>query len=835
MQVRKRTYSGTTSNDVSQREIDNRKLSRRAAAAEGVVLLKNDGVLPVAADQPIAIFGNGIANIIKGGTGSGDVNSRDVVSVLDGLRNAGYPIVNEADTQKYMEEYDRAGREWGAEVLRRIEALPAGSDMAFFGVIAEVKREEVEDIPVKKETLEQAKAVLYVISRIAGEGNDRFTKEGDYYLSEGEKKQIAEITKYNQNIVLIINTGAQIDLTEMQQNEAVKGIVYLSQPGCEAGNVIADIISGKVNPSGKLTSTWSVKYEDFPNAATFSHCNGDTTNEKYEEGIYVGYRYFDSFGVKTLYPFGYGLSYTTFTTDHVQVAAEGNTVTVTATVTNTGKAAGKQVVEVYAACPQEARSRELKKLVGFKKTSLLKPGESENVTVAADAKNFASFDEKQAAWVVDAGEYAIFVSEHAEQNTLSGVLSVAEDCVIEKVSHIAPLQEELKELEAPKAVADAFTEAWKEEAAGLARVIYAPTEVAAERIPEKAHAAEARAIAEKMSDDELVAMLMGEITKGQDNIRENELVPTGIFVPGAAGETSCRFTEKYGVPAVSMADGPAGLRLMKSYDVDNESGLIYGFSLLSVLGGDLLKKDYHRENVTTYHQYATAIPIGTLLAQTWDPDVIEEVGKMVGHEMLEFGVAWWLAPGMNIHRNPLCGRNFEYYSEDPFIAGKIAAAMTKGVQSIPGIGTTIKHYAANNQEDNRQFSNSILSERALREIYLRGFEIAVKESQPMCIMTSYNLINGVPAANNTDLITTALRGEWDFQGIVMTDWTTTSFGSATPHKCAEAGNDLIMPGHQIDIDDITKALADGSLDRAKAVDCVARLITVLFNTIGMEA
>lgn len=215
--------------------------------------------------------------------------------------------------------------------------------------------------------------------------------------------------------------------------------------------------------------------------------------------------------------------------------------------------------------------------------------------------------------------------------------------------------------------------------------------------------------------------------------------------------------------------------------------------------------------------------------------MIEEVGKMVGHEMLEFGVAWWLAPGMNIHRNPLCGRNFEYYSEDPFIAGKIAAAMTKGVQSIPGIGTTIKHYAANNQEDNRQFSNSILSERALREIYLRGFEIAVKESQPMCIMTSYNLINGVPAANNTDLITTALRGEWDFQGIVMTDWTTTSFGSATPHKCAEAGNDLIMPGHQIDIDDITKALADGSLDRAKAVDCVARLITVLFNTIGMEA
>ena len=338
-----------------------------------------------------------------------------------------------------------------------------------------------------------------------------------------------------------------------------------------------------------------------------------------------------------------------------------------------------------------------------------------------------------------------------------------------------------------------------------------------------------------MSDEELTAMLMGEITKGQDNIKENELVQTGIFVPGAAGETSCRFVEKYGIPAISMADGPAGLRLMKKYDVDNESGLIYGFSLLSAIGGDVLTKEYKRENVTTYYQYATAIPIGTLLAQTWDPALVEEVGRMIGQEMLEFGVAWWLAPGMNIHRNPLCGRNFEYYSEDPLIAGTIAAAMTRGVQSMKGVGTTVKHYAANNQEDNRMFSNSIMSERTLREIYLRGFEIAVKESQPMCVMTSYNQINGVPAANNKDLITTVLRGEWDFQGIVMTDWTTTTYGSASPHKCAKAGNDLIMPGNQIDIDDIMKALADGTLNREDAVDCASRLIAVLFDTIGMES
>ena len=834
MKLRTRTYSGSTSSEVTARETINRQLSRKAAA-EGVVLLKNEGVLPVASDVPIAIYGNGIAQIIKGGTGSGDVNSRNVVSMLDGLKDAGYTIVNETSARKYMEDYERAGKEWGAEVLKRIDSLSAGSTMEFFGVLSKTPKEEVKEIAVVPEDVKQAKAVVYIISRIAGEGRDRFTKAGDYYLTKTEEEQIAEIRKYNQNIILIINTGAQIDLTAMQKDTAVKGILYLSQPGCEAGNVIADVLSGKVNPSGKLTSTWSEKYEDFPNAGTFSHCNGDTANEKYEEGIFVGYRYFDSFGVETLYPFGYGLSYTTFETGDLGVAADGNLVTVTATITNTGNThAGRHVVEVYAACPKDARNRELKKLIGFKKTALLKPGESETVTVTVNAKEFAAFDENQSAWVVDAGEYAVFVSENANNNKLAGVLSVPKECVIEKVTHISPIQTELLELEAPKTVSDAFENAWKIEAEEFVRVVYQPTEEKKEHHKKSPYAEKAREIAEKMSDEELTAMLMGEITKGQDNIKENELVETGIFVPGAAGETSCRFVEKYGIPAISMADGPAGLRLMKKYDVDNESGLIYGFSLLSAIGGDVLTKEYKRENVTTYYQYATAIPIGTLLAQTWDPELMGEVGRMIGQEMLEFGVAWWLAPGMNIHRNPLCGRNFEYYSEDPFIAGTITAAMTKGVQSIPGVGTTIKHYAANNQEDNRMFSNSIMSERTLREIYLRGFEIAVKESQPMCVMTSYNQINGVPAANNKDLITTVLRGEWDFQGIVMTDWTTTTYGSASPHKCAEAGNDLIMPGNQIDIDDMMQALSDGTLNREDAIDCAARLITALFHTIGME-
>lgn len=831
-----RSFSGSTDCRETERELKNRELSRKVAT-EGVVLLKNEGLLPLDTDKKLAVFGNGVAKIMKGGTGSGDVNERRVVSVLEGLLAAGYPIVNEKNARKYMADYKAAMTDWREKVLTKLEKLESSSDMAFFGILADTKAEEYDDIPVLEEQLSEADAVIYIISRSAGEGKDRNAAEGDYYLTAKEKQQLWEIARYNQNIVLLVNTGAQIDIADLQAEETIKSIVYISQPGMEAGHVIADILSGKVNPSGHLTTTWSRKYEDFPNAATFSHCNGDTANEYYEEGIYVGYRYFDSFGVDVLYPFGYGLSYTNFVMKPETVSVDGNAVKVYVTVTNTGAVyAGRQVVQVYAACPQNENGKELKRLIGFKKTSLLKPGQSETVEITADEKHFASYDCDKAAWIVEQGEYAVFVGENVQSIQLAGVLRVEKDSMIEKVSHILPLQAELHEIKPDGRVIDTFTKKWKKEAEtnGMLAISYSPAEVLYRRLPESEHAANARKIAESMNDDELVAMLLGEITKGQDNVVENELVQTGVYVPGAAGETSCRFEEKYGVPAISMADGPAGLRLMRKYDVDNKTGLIYGHGLLSALEGGILAQEYDREDVTTYYMYATAIPIGTMLAQTWNPEALKEIGSMVAGEMQEFGISWWLAPGMNIHRNPLCGRNYEYYSEDPLVAGSMAAAVTEGVQSVPGTGTTIKHFACNNQEDNRLHSNSIVSERALRELYLRGFEIAVKTSQPMCIMSSYNLINSVPAANSTDLFTEVLRNEWDFKGIVMTDWTATTAGCAVSHKCAQAGNDLIMPGKQIDVDDITEALSTGALDREKAVDCVARLISVIFDTFGME-
>ena len=822
--VRKRNYSGITSNEETEREITNRALSRRAAG-EGAVLLKNDGILPISTDKPIAIFGNGVANIIKGGTGSGDVNVRRVVSVYEGLTAAGYKIINGAEVGRYMADYDKAENEWGQEVYKRVSEC-TGSDMNFLTIPESTPRRHVDTPQIVPEEIAYCQAVIYVLSRVAGEGKDREVKAGDYYLTEEEQAQLQEISKSTDRLVIVINTGAQIDIKEW--NDRAAAVLYLSQPGMEAGHVLADLLSGAVTPSGKLTTTWSREYSDFPNADTFSHCNGDTNTEKYQEGIYVGYRYFDSFGVEPLYPFGYGLSYTEFEMGDNFIEVDGNYIKMSTKITNKGdKCSGKEIVQYYAACP--GQGKEVKRLIGFAKTGLLAPGQSETVGTVSDAKQLASYSYDQAAWVVEAGQYAIFAGPNSSDINLIGVLSVAEDVAIEQVEHIIPLQEELTELAAPAEVIDAFRARWQEQAAGMQAIDYAPQPVEVFRHIQHSYHNKAVEIATQMDDDELIAMLMGEITKGQDNVVDNQLVETGMYVPGAAGETSCRFEEKYGIPAVSMADGPAGLRLLPSYDVDNKTGLIYGVGLISAVCGPRFMKKYNRQDVTTYHMYATAIPIGTMLAQTWNPALVAEVGDMIGGEMKEFGVSWWLAPGMNIHRNPLCGRNFEYYSEDPLVAGRIAAAMTRGVQSHAGVGTTIKHFAANNQEDNRMHSNSVVSERALREIYLRGFEIAVKESQPMCLMTSYNLINGVSSANNKDLLTIVLRGEWDYTGIVMTDWTTTTYGSAESYKCALAGNDLIMPGNRADVENMKEALQDGRLTRKNMETCAIRLIALLLE------
>ena len=829
-----RTYSGQKDTSVSERETKNRALSRRAAS-EGIVLLENNGILPIDPSCSLFLAGNGAVHPIKGGTGSGDVNVRDIVDLLSGVKNAGFSVINEADINDCINDYNEAREEYGKAVKDRLSKLSSDNDSDFFKAVFEIKQRPMKRITIDKEQAEKADAVIYMISRIAGEGSDRNEEKGDYYPDEDEISELSTLSECTDKIIVLINTGGQIDLKDIKGHSKVAALLNVSQGGQELGNAIADVLTGKVTPGGKLSSTWAVNYKDFPGSENFSHNNGDLENEFYTDGIYVGYRYFESFGINVEYPFGYGLSYTSFSLSDQKLEVNGGNITVEVTVKNTGdRFSGREVVQVYSAAPQTSIKKEFKKLTGFKKTGLLKPGESETLKITFTSKDIAVFDEESGGFIVEKGQYGIFAGNSSADAHIIGVLQVNDTAVIEHTDHILPLQDQVDEIERPDAVIEKLTQKWKEEAKNLTPAVFVPAKEEKAKEGRRDLDDAAWKTAEKLTDEELTALLMGEITKGQEGMRDGVLIETGIYVPGAAGETTNILEEKYDVSSISLADGPAGIRLQKFYDVDKASGNIYSQGFFASIEGGLFANRIEYENADTYYMFPTSIPTGTCLAQTFDTGLLAEVGKMVGGEMEEFGISWWLAPGMNIHRNPLCGRNFEYYSEDPLLTGRMAAAITNGVQSVKGVGTTIKHFACNNQEDNRMGVSSNLSERALREIYLRGFEIAVKESQPMCIMTSYNLINHIHTANSYDLCTVVARQEWGFEGIIMTDWTTTSAGGSSPHVCAIAGNDLIMPGKKSDVEDILKSLKDGSLPRYTARKCAARLIKTLFQTLGME-
>lgn len=824
---RERTFSGLRTNIPTEKELAHRQVARKAAG-EGIVLLKNEGILPFYKEEKIAVFGGGATHTIKGGTGSGDVCEREVVSIYEGLKNADACIVNEDWNVRYDAMFNEAREAWRQEILAESGGIRSNT---FFDVLAAHTFRMPCGCPMSEKDFEGAEACIYVISRTAGEGNDRRDEAGDYYLTEEEKAEIQYVADHHDNLVIIFNVGGQIDVKFILGLPQVKAILQVSQPGMEGGNAVADVLYGKVNPSGRLTNTWTYNYEDFPNANTFSFKNGDITKEYYEDGIYVGYRYFDSFGKEVAFPFGYGLSYTSFERKVTDISVLGNEVKVQVSVTNTGDTfAGKEVVEVFASCPQEKLAKEVKRLVAFAKTGLLAPGQEETLTISIDAKMLASFDEETHAWILEAGEYLLLLACPEE---VAGLLKVEEEVILEKTPAICPLKEELTEMVRPADLMEAMVTSWKKEAEekGLKAVSFAPTmEEKKFRLPDEWDYL-AEELSEKLTDEELVAMVIGEISRGHDVAYGS----AGIMVPGAAGETSGILETKYDFPAVSMADGPAGVRVIQKYQGNEAENVVYTQGIGAAIEGAIFAEEEDYEGCTTFYQFCTAFPVGTMLAQTWNVNMMEEVGRTAGEELADLGIAWWLAPGMNIHRNPLCGRNFEYYGEDPVLSGIMAAAITKGVQTIPGVGTTIKHFACNNLEDNRMGNNSILSERALREIYLRGFEIAVRTAQPMSVMTSYNLINGVHSANNYDLCTVVLREEWDFQGMVMTDWTTTSQrGGSTAYKCAQAGNDLIMPGEPNDVVDITEALKDGRLDHADLKRCVKRLIRVILHTNGFE-
>lgn len=914
MKINEFTRTGTTSEEISEREQRHRILAREAAE-ESIVLLKNDGVLPLPTGIPVALFGAGAGLTIKGGTGSGDVNVRHSVSIYDGFTLARVRVTSKDWIEDYEERYELARQAWKRQILDECGGSTDGQ--LFFDTYTSHAFEMPEGRPIEDTDVQDAKTAVYVISRVAGEGSDRHLAKGDYYLTDHELEDLRVLATLVEKIVIVINAGAPIDLTALETMPEVKAILFMGQAGEEGGNACARILLGFVNPSAKLTATWAKRYMDYPGAMEFSDVRAQLDEDnaygaaetidrdallarsRYEEGIYVGYRYFDSFGVTPRYHFGHGLSYTSFvlTAEAPRAAADGLYIPVT--VENTGNPyAGKEVVQVYAACPQPAvisgedgvkaaasgepaetltedagdggagvkasaqakvEAKEYKRLVAFRKTRLLAPGEQETMTLHVDGRALASFrtdyDAAHGAWVIEAGRYAIFVGSSSEESRLqlAGVVEVAEEKVLEIVPHICPVKDaDFHECAAPVESLRRKTQAWSDTWAtmkqaaqqgkriaglcgklgwtqALGETVWAPGEEPVFRNAQDDLDRMAHAIASALEVKDLIPLLMGEF-----DMHASALGSAGQRVPGTAGETSRSLEELLHVPGISMADGPAGLRLSRSYLVERATGekLSTGIEA-NFENGFFASEPAEPEKYERWYQFTTAWPVGTNLAQTWNEELLGAVGRATGIEMEEFHVAWWLAPGMNIQRNPLNGRNFEYYSEDPLLSGKMAAAITKGVQTLPGVGTTVKHFACNNQENNRMGVDAVVSERALREIYLRGFEIAIKESQPMCIMTSYNEINGVHSANNADLCTEIARREWHFQGVIMTDWATTlDFGGADAAGCVAAGNDLIMPGATSDLENIEQAYAEGRLSEADIRSCAERVLNIVLRTNG---
>ena len=837
MKAKVRTFNGTTSPEVTQRETDHRKLAREAAA-EGFVLLENkDHFLPLAKGSKVGLYGAGAIRTIKGGTGSGDVNERDSVNIFQGMKNAGYDVTSSEWLEDYDKLYVQARLDWKNEIFTKLN----GDDTKFFDAYSATPFFMPSGNPIDEEkaAADGADTAFFVLARIAGENKDRFDTEGDYFISKEEKAILAQVSRCYKNVVLVINTGGLMDLAFVEEFDNIRSILQYVQAGQEGGNAFADVVSGDVTPSGKMTDTWAKDYYDYPGAEVYSYKSGDLMKEKYEEGIFVGYRYFDTFEVPVRYSFGYGMSYTDFEirTDDIKVSGRGMMnpkVSVTVTVTNTGDTyAGKEVVQIYASCPQGRLVKEFRRLAGFGKTKLLAPKESQTMTITFPLYQLTSYEEESASWILEPGMYGIWIGNDLNTSVLSGALELDEKAVMTACENICPLKEELNEIVPDAEKVQAREAAWQKEVKEKRMSVIElkaaeiPTEkVDYQPVPEELPG-KAGKIVDSLSVDQLAFLATGDPGRAQGNA----LGSAGISVPGAAAETSpCASEEPWNVTTIALVDGPAGLRLKREYQVDN--GKIVASDFLAALEGGFFSKPQEKRG-TTYYQFCTAIPVGTLLAQSWDVELIKRVGEMIGHEMELFNVTLWLAPGMNIHRNPLCGRNFEYYSEDPLLAGMMAAAMTLGVQKVPGCGTTIKHFACNNQEDNRMGSDSILSERALREIYLKGFEIAVKDAQPMSIMTSYNLINGVHAANCYDTCTKAARDEWGFAGAIMTDWTTTNVqiqGECTAAGCMRAGNDMVMPGLPEDHENIKKELADGTLTMAELKRCIYNTVNIVLQS-----
>ena len=720
----------------------------REAGAEGTVLLRNDGVLPVKENEIISLFGRVQNDYIYVGYGSGgDVIKPYTVNLTEGLRNNGASLNEELATI-----YDK----WCKE---------NAPDHGFWGHWPHYYEEMPIDDATIKAAAEKSHVGIVVIGRAAGEDRENTLTKGSFYLTDDEKSLIARVSANFAKTAVILDIGGIIDMS--WEKELLKGdsaILIPWQGGMESGNAVAEVLLGKREPSGRLTDTIAKSYEDYPSSDNFG--NKDYNN--YTEDVYVGYRYFETFNRDAvLYPFGFGLGYAEFEREFISASVCDNQLSVTVATKNTGDTyQGKDVLQLYVEAPQGVLGKPARVLTAFQKSRNLNCGEKQEFTFSIPFYNFASYDDggktaHRSAYVIEKGIYNVYLGGDVRSAEKIYSFEIAEDIVLDQLKEVAAPLEAFDRL-VPKTSDGKYTKHYEKVPTttnDLRSIILA-------ELPADCGTTQKRTI--KLSDvkngNETLDSFVAQLTPD-----ELEAISRGAYVMnsplGAKGNAGVMggvlpSLRELGVDPLTTTDGPSGIRLLAC---------------------------------------CSLLPSGTSLASMWNTDLAHSVYKKIGGEMKVKGSDILLAPGMNIHRSPLCGRNFEYYSEDPLLTGKTAAAVVSGLQS-EGVAACPKHFACNNQETNRNKNDSRLSERALREIYLKGFEICVKEAKPLTIMTSYNKVNGVWAHYHYDLCTRVLRQEWGYDGLVMTDWwmqytKSPEFNNIESNAYrVRAGVDVLMPG-----------------------------------------
>ncbi|MDD6138779.1 MAG: glycoside hydrolase family 3 C-terminal domain-containing protein [Lachnospiraceae bacterium] len=791
----------------------------KEAAKEGMVLLKNENnVLPLSAGSKVALFGKGTFDYVKGGGGSGDVTVAYTRNLYEGLslQKDKISIFEELCDyyRKDIEEQYKNGNVPGMtiepdvpnELLQKAKAY---TDTAII-TICRYSGEGWD----RKSVIDPNNKALWDYERKMTEKSAEIFKDGDFCLSVKEKEMVDAVKTNFKNVIVILNVGGMVDTSWFAYDPKIQSALLALQGGMEGGLAAAELLVGDGNPSGKTVDTFARTLDDYPSTHNF-HESRDYVD--YTDDIYVGYRYFETIpgaAEKVVYPFGYGLSYTTFNVETVSAGilqpshtansqsaphdavSHTDTLYVRVRVTNTGKRAGKEVVQVYAAKPQGKLGKPAKELVAFEKTRELLSGESQIMTLTWSINDMASYDDlgkiQKSAYVLEAGSYDIYVGtsvRDVQKADYSYILD--EDIITEQLSaKLVPTSlakrmlsdgsfEELPQSEpvdTDASVVGNIDPSLTEGVAPGQRAI--PYFRFADGMVKNGKYDIMDVVEGQISLDEFISELSVDdlihLLGGQPNI-------------GAANTFGIGNMPEYGIPSVMTADGPAGVR------INPEVGVC-----------------------------TTAFPCSTLLACTWNPDIVEAVGHAGGKELKENNLGLWLTPAINIHRSPLCGRNFEYYSEDPFVTGKLAGAMVRGIQSN-NVGATLKHFALNNKETNRKNSDSRVSERAAREIYLKAFEMIVKAENPWAVMSSYNIINGYRASENKDLLTGILRDEWGYTGMVTTDWWT----CGEHYKETKAGNDLKMGNGYPKR--VKEAYEKGAISRDEIEICVKRILNFILK------